>query len=900
MAKKIQKGKALEELVKGSMDYTMQLIRDAFRVQFRSSDGNMGFYVNEIFADHVIVSAWGSSNELKTDEFWKVTYSKSDASSVPSGSAQREYTFAARDQWEVVELAYQPQTVESEQSTVNSDQSAVGEAKGQKGKGAKGHRIEERIDPMQVKLLEARDETKGTRRLRINDLMVADVVNGNKRLYSKDVIEAMVADWQPHLRESRGQGRLMILSGEVEHPSDKGQKPQFLETVVRWDTLDWNGKSLSIEGDLILTSKGKDVEILMEAGVNPGGSIRGMGESKIEKVKGEKVEVVQWAVLNAADLVGDPSFVNAAEIHESINQGDDEMFEELKKLLAEHPELFPKGMTEAQLEALGEKQLRSMEEKVRAALGIGADANIVESLKATAEKAKKFDESQARAGIDAAINEATKDLPFGEKLNKIFVEAFKGMEFTDAKAVTAFAENQRKQFSQLAAAGVLKDMGFDEKTSSVKVLGSVLERETGIPEFGRASFEIIESVRKHENRAKRAMELRAESPAAVFTDNLLKRFDTLYQHKLIAEARMFEEAEAASDLNLPYSVSRAIIAEAYPNLVAANVFDIGIMEQTPMNLYYEAFSGETGYSVDITDEVVTGGAEGTWYSLAHPNVVPGTVVVTSNPAGTSYVEGTDYIIDYMLGKVLFLVAGSIGANDILIDYTYHATRQGEGVAIERAKTTLSYQTITAAAMRLADDINTEAIVFSRSQLGWDAVGRTMANLIKELRRDIDRALIEKAVMAALSVASNSTAAWDVSDAVYATLVSLIGQAKVKVMKRFYEPTAVLMSVTNADYLSNWDGFKRDGFPNALLNAAGFAGSVKGLPVFNSTEMRDTWNLVLNRELVLHRVYQPMTVKGPFPKYSSDKLIAAEQYYAEEFNASLAPIGGKGSLVPTQA
>jgi hypothetical protein len=66
-------------------------------------------------------------------------------------------------------------------------------------------------------------------------------------------------------------------------------------------------------------------------------------------------------------------------------------------------------------------------------------------------------------------------------------------------------------------------------------------------------------------------------------------------------------------------------------------------------------------------------------------------------------------------------------------------------------------------------------------------------------------------------------------------------------------------------------------------------------------MRDTWNLVSNRELVMHRVMQPMTVKGPYPTYGSNReLIAAEQYYVEEYNGTIAPIGGKGSIVKTQA
>jgi hypothetical protein len=875
MTKKIGKGQEITELVKGSLEYTLEWISAQFRKQFPYLEGGPNYWVADSFADYVAVGSYGDTSGLMPNEYFKVAYTKSGD----------EYTFAARDQWEVVELGYQPKSMISESKKKN------------------GRKFEEAIAPGQIELLEAKDEKKGTRRIRINELVVANVVNGNKRLYDPGIVEAMIADWQSHLHESAGQGRLKILTGEADHPTDKGRKrTEFLETVVRWDKLDWDGKQLDIEGDLILTSKGRDVEILMEAGVRPGGSIRGMGESKIEKINGQKVERVLWLSMNGVDLVGDPSFKNSAELQESITQqGDEEMLEELKKLLAEHPELFSKGMTEAELEKMGEKQLKKLEESLRNTLGLGADANIIEAVKSNADKAKQFDELQAKQAVDAAITEATKDLPFGKDLNEAYTESITDGNFGSPDAVKAFAESQRKLFNKLASNRKLRQDGFTGVTgvTGVQMIGGVLENETGTPEYARVAFELSESVRKHEKRSKRTLVLRAESPAAVFTEMLLEKFDKQFQRQLIAEAKEFEEAETTADLNLPYSVSRTVIAEAYPNLVAANIFDFGIMDQSPMNIFYETFTGETGFTVAITDEVNDMGAEDTWYDLAHKNIVPGTVVVTSNPAGTNYVEGTDYVIDYELGKIRAIAAGAIDANDVLVDYSYHATRKGENAEIERAKTTLAFEVITAAADRLADYITHEAIVFSRSQIGWDAVGRTMANIIRELRRDKDRRLLEKALAAALSVANNKTAAWDVSDAVYLDLVKRIGEAKVKVVNRFYIPTSLVMSATNSDYLSNWDGFTRDGFTNAELNAAGFVGRVKGLNVWETPEMRDTFNLVTNSELVMHRVFSPMTIKGPFPTYSNGKLVAAEQYYAEEYNASLAPIGGKGSVVPTQ-
>lgn len=730
----------------------------------------------------------------------------------------------------------------------------------------------------QIELQEA--EEGKPRRIRFKEAMTADIINGNGRRYSAPVLEAAVQELRTHLNESAGQGRIVQVLGEAEHPSDKPTgRPNLLETVVKWDEVSFDGRHIDIVGRVLGTSKGQDFLKLMEGGVLPGVSMRGYGDGKNSKTpEGDKVFEVTELHITGFDPVLNPSFQNTAEWVESQNQNDDaeasgenEMSDELLEKLNNEKATLQKQLEEAQ-------------------------KSVAEAEKVKAE----LEESKRAAQVAKAVEEVIQSLPFGDKLNKMFTEAVQEAKFNSVEEVKAFAESKRKEYGKLAAAGALAGMGFDEKKQSIVMLGDVLENETGTPEFARVAFELTESVRKHEKRYKRTLELRAESPAAVLTEMLLAQFDKTYQRQLLAEARAFQEAETASDLNLPYSVSRAVIAEAYPNLVAANVFDFGIMEQSPMNIFYEAFTGETGFSAAVTDEVETAGAEDTWYDLAHPNIVPGTVVVTSNPAGTTYVEGTDFVIDYELGKIKALTAGDIGANDVLVDYTYHATRQGENTEIERAKTTLSYQTITAAADRLADYITHEAIVFSRSQIGWDAVGRTMANIIRELRRDKDRRLIEKALMAALSVASNKTAAWDIGDAVYLDFVKRIGEAKVKVVNRFYTPTSLIMSATNSDYLSNWDGFTRDGFTNAELNAAGFVGRVKGLNVYETPEMRDPFNLVLDRGILMHRIYQSLLIKGPFPTYSNGKLVAAEQYYAEEYNASLAPIGGKGSVVPTQA
>jgi phage tail sheath protein FI len=59
--------------------------------------------------------------------------------------------------------------------------------------------------------------------------------------------------------------------------------------------------------------------------------------------------------------------------------------------------------------------------------------------------------------------------------------------------------------------------------------------------------------------------------------------------------------------------------------------------------------------------------------LAHGNVKASTVVVTSSPAGTTYVQGTDYTVDAVTGVVSQIATGAITATQaVLVSYSYYS------------------------------------------------------------------------------------------------------------------------------------------------------------------------------------------------------------------------------------
>jgi hypothetical protein len=765
------------------------------------------------------------------------------------------------------------------------------------GKKGKGKRLIESVE-QSLSLDESAENDNPDGPWRIHGIgITANVINANNRRYPASVLEAAVRNLRSHLNESAGQGRLSLTDGESDHPADKGNRRHLLsETVVNWDSVDFDGRQVQLQGNLLGTTAGKDIRAQMKGGVKPGISQRANGETVTIKVDGVSIDEVTDLVITGYDLTA-PNEASDPEaqvtLFESINPLEDEMnlLEELKKLLAEHPEIF-QGVTEAQLKAMSESQLKTLEGQIREALGIDGSASIFETMKKLRADAAELQESKRKTALETAISEATKDLPYGDEGNKMFLEAIHAANPQDAAAVKSLVESKRKEYDKLFAGRKLEKMGF----SGVHGVMPVLESETGTPEFARASFQLAESVRNVTMTPSRDWS-KVRTANELFAKKLLERFDKIHQRELLLESRALAEATQTSDLNLPYSVSRLIIEEAYPTLVASGLFDVGIMNNSPERLYFERFSGESGYTGTSTSETVVADLD-VWVKLTYGRITPNTFVLTNSTPNVTYTENEDYIVDYAGGRVKALATITDGQS-LRATYNYTALRNGEMAPIQRAKLTQDYIVIEAAADRLADLVSREAIVFSQSQMNYDVTARLLANLVKQQQRKIDQGMLMLAWSQVHGVDNNEAGIWTpgTEQTDYAELVRLMGLAKIKVNGRFYKPTYFLCSDDNAEILSNWEGFTRQGFPDAILNAEGYAGAVKSLPVFASTEFPDDIILCGNKQLVQYRVFQPMAIRGPLASYNADgKIIAADQYYTEEFNATESPIAEKGSYV----
>ncbi len=143
---------------------------------------------------------------------------------------------------------------------------------------------------------------------------------------------------------------------------------------------------------------------------------------------------------------------------------------------------------------------------------------------------------------------------------------------------------------------------------------------------------------------------------------------------------------AVQGYTIPYAL-KAILGQGAGQVIVVNVFDVSkhtsdiVGSQTfsasgAINLGHMGITNLTVMpttTIPLTAESHTFGGTPSAIQLIHGNIQGSSVVLTSNPAGTTYIQGTDYTVDTRTGLVTRLASGAIGATAaVLASYSYYS------------------------------------------------------------------------------------------------------------------------------------------------------------------------------------------------------------------------------------
>jgi len=142
----------------------------------------------------------------------------------------------------------------------------------------------------------------------------ADALNGNGRVYPRNVLEKEMKNYQKLVKERRA-------LGELDHPDDSVinlKNASHLVTSIWWDGENVMGKVRVLD-----TPSGKVLKSLVEVGVRLGISSRGLGSTK---EKNGKTYVNDDFQLICFDFVSEPSTPGAYMMSEGIEKNLNNIF----------------------------------------------------------------------------------------------------------------------------------------------------------------------------------------------------------------------------------------------------------------------------------------------------------------------------------------------------------------------------------------------------------------------------------------------------------------------------------------------------------------------------------------------------------------------------------------------
>lgn len=142
--------------------------------------------------------------------------------------------------------------------------------------------------------------------------------------------------------------------------------------------------------------------------------------------------------------------------------------------------------------------------------------------------------------------------------------------------------------------------------------------------------------------------------------------------RFLGNCTVFEISPSANEIEMRSSTSAARALMRQDVTGSDLSLAITLTEVTPENVALAAFGEASTYAqtgASVVDEAHGSVKQGTYVRLAFRGI--SSVVVTSDPAGTTYTVGDDYEVDAVEGRIYIVPGGGIADDaDLLVDYAY--------------------------------------------------------------------------------------------------------------------------------------------------------------------------------------------------------------------------------------
>jgi len=499
------------------------------------------------------------------------------------------------------------------------------------------------------------------------------------------------------------------------------------------------------------------------------------------------------------------------------------------------------------------------------------------------------------AGIDAAIEDATKLFNLGVAQEKMNTEGIRG-KGTGSMEIKVTAEHLK---------------GVEALTDMVLETGIVAAKK--------------EDIVSGKNR----------QPSV---QKFLKIYDSLHEANLVAEGAkivaMLDATTTPADFDVPYTISRIVLEEVYSDQIINQLVDFGPMEnkrdQVPITRYRRE-AGNAGtkktykpskarqseIKVGELKAIPKGKLTTEWFDIdATASKLQASfsdefaTLSKRTPNITGISRGIANLIGDMRRSLQQMVMADMRNTALAfgsVAFTYNGVGNGA---------TSQFTVCSGASISSGEPITVTVDGVSINEYEVSVTGTTFYVLSgpegKILFVDADgapqniadtKAIVVSGKKATNEVRFSLTAAtgYKWGEWMNKLLFSISNQAAYHRETRGYKPEFVLASEVTANYMTQADAYAssqaRSGFSASSVVGEGNYGRTANLPTFGSDVFDDQYILLSQKDATIFRIYEPMSLKGPYPVRGADgALLGGDEYYIYQEDALESPIGDKMSLV----
>jgi hypothetical protein len=264
-----------------------------------------------------------------------------------------------------------------------------------------------------------------------------DVFNKNNRMYPTKVLKKVAEKAQTAIKKGK-------MTGQLDHPSffdGGGLKGTAIKFTNMWMEDDY----LKFEGNVIPTTPGKELAVLLKSRVGVGMSTRGYGTMLPHKNKGGKEDNSRMVVQDDYELLGVDAVLNESNQYSKIAQFEhkeggknvDELT--LEMLKKDHPEL---------VDAVRQELISDVEKDFDKKVSEAVETKLEEQKETVRKEIMDSDEVKGMQEFINSIVEAVKPLMPGQKE---YEESVKQKEIDDLKAKLEAAETAKETAAKEAS-----------------------------------------------------------------------------------------------------------------------------------------------------------------------------------------------------------------------------------------------------------------------------------------------------------------------------------------------------------------------------------------------------------------------------------------------------------------